>query len=448
MKKLSILLLVFVLVTALAVSCSAELSSNDSLATISFVDSSAGKSLVASNQNYSSEAEDYFVWYYTATKADTNSSFNYGEKTALTLLGDDGKLSNTIVLSLGYWEFALQAYWRTDAYVDGQYLSASALETAGKTAVYSAEDATSGPVLVERQENGNQTITVTIVNTMTSGQTGKLLLDSNIKVVNAEGDAYDSIEITDATYKQLNGLTAQEAGTLTAGTAAEVYSGTYEVTVSYTAKEKDSDGANEVSVTYASETKIVNVYDGLTTTITGTLDETTQSVTFDFKVGCKVLINQSVASAEELKTGYTYKVSIADLTDSSKTTTVKGTGCTVSDSASFILKQYDTEAVSSNGESWMHVVIKLNDGTKYGWQFDPNTLSITAISCVTVKTYIGTGLTNLKLTWYSESGNSETATIVETSETSETSVNKYGTYYYDSESGYITFVLFAIPPQE
>ena len=270
------------------VACSPQASFSDELVSVSLVGSQGKtRSLVAENDF---DISSVSVWKYTAEKAD--SGLKSGEtgtgKTNAVALAD----GNTGALSQGSWNFELFGY-----NADGALICSG-----------SADNQT---ITVE-----HHTVKITVKPSQT--ETGKIVVDSAINIVDKNGTVYSG-DVYTMDYTVKNSSSEDVTETVKAGTA--VKSGQYKVTVVFTAT------SNGETYTAASASKFINVYDNLTTTVSGTITETEQAAAITAEGGMISATSESFEVAVENGTNKA-EVSIpvastpVGTTDSAKKTTV------------------------------------------------------------------------------------------------------------------------------
>lgn len=250
MKKLSCILLAVMLITAMFVSCTAEVIDDSNLVNVRFTTDDNAKGLNWSRPAF--DSNDYF-WTYSAKKVGGGPSTGEGT-------GDIGTdLTKEIgPFSQGAWEFTLYGYAKAS---DGTKTDVLVYEGTG-SGVLSKDQDNSVKVAVEARKEGEGTIHISkdIVLKDSKGVT-YIPTDIIIKQVGSE-DADAEIE-----FNKANGNDIKKD------------SGYYAVTIRMVAD------VNGNKITYASNTIYVNVYAGQTTTIGGTLDESTTSTKFEAEDG-------------------------------------------------------------------------------------------------------------------------------------------------------------------
>lgn len=265
MKKLLGILMILILIAGVFVSCSQDkieeaAISGEELLDVSF-DASSRITRDLSVDTPTFDDGDY-VWYYTAKKDDT-SGFNTGETTAkkpvkgtYETLADRQGLAGAVIsgLSQGYWDFGLYAYTPdTSKAVDYDYSSGSV--------------AWQGSVSHFLLVKGAANVVDVTVSPSTQGE-GWLVVDiDNIYVKDANGN---TVPITSTTGTSLAYTVTPVGGTASVDISEPIDAGAYVVKVVCT-------GSN---IDYAEDTIVVNVYSGLTRTVSGWIGELTTSATF------------------------------------------------------------------------------------------------------------------------------------------------------------------------
>ena len=274
------------------VACSPQASFSDELVNVSILGSqNKTRSLVAENDF---DIANVKVWKYTAEKADQGLATGAtDDPIALTKDTETGSWM-TKALSQGAWNFELFGY---------------------------SDDA--GSVLICSGTVENQTITskshnvkITVKPSQTA--TGAIKVKNDIKIVDEKGSVYSGNVYT-MDYTVANSSSEDVTATVKAGT--NVPSGRYKVTVVFTSK------VNGEDYTAAKADKYINVYDNLTTTVSGTITETEQAAAIVAEGGMISATSESFEVAVENGTNKA-EVSIpvastpVGTTDSAKKTTV------------------------------------------------------------------------------------------------------------------------------
>ncbi len=249
MKKLSFILLAVMLITAMFVSCKAEVIDDSNLVNVHFTTDDNAKGLNWSRPAFVSS--DYY-WTYSARKVGGGPATGEGT-------GEIGKdLAKEIgPFSQGAWEFTLYGY----------------SDESKKTLVY---EGTGSGVLAKNKDNSVNSIKVA-VEAKKEG-IGTIHVSKDIVLKDSNGVTYIPTGII---VKQVGSETADdEIGfDSTNGEDIEKESGYYAVTIRMVAD------VNGEKIVYASNTIYINVYGGQTTTIGGTLDEATTSTKFEAEDG-------------------------------------------------------------------------------------------------------------------------------------------------------------------
>lgn len=281
MKKLSCILLAVMLITALFVSCKAEVIDDSNLVSVHFTTDDNAKGL-----NWSRPAFDSsnYYWTYYAKKVGGGPATGEG----------NGKIGNDLAkeigpFSQGAWEFTLYGY-------SDESKSTLVYEGTG-SGVLSRDKNNSVKVAVEARKVGKGTIHVS----------------SDIVLKDSKGDSYVPTGII---VKQVGSETADDEIGFDSdkGNDIEKESGYYAVTIKMVAT------VNGKEITYSSNTIYVNVYAGQTTTIGGTLDESTTSTKFEAEDGT---ISKEVEDTINENGSVSLSVDIAPNSDENSTTTVE-----------------------------------------------------------------------------------------------------------------------------
>jgi len=249
MKKLSCILLAVMLITAMFVSCKAEVIDDSNLVNVRFTTDDNAKGL-----NWSRPAFDSsnYYWTYYAKKVGGGPATGEGSGA----IGTD--LTKEIgPFSQGAWEFTLYGYAKTE---DGKKTDVLVYEGTG-SGVLSKEKENSVKVAVEARKEGK----------------GIIHVSKDIVLKDSNGVSYSPTGII---VKQVGSDADTEIiFDVTNGNDIEKDSGYYAVTIRMVTD------VNGEKIVYASNTIYVNVYDGQTTTIGGTLDEATTSTKFEAEDG-------------------------------------------------------------------------------------------------------------------------------------------------------------------
>lgn len=247
MKKLSCIILAVMLITAMFVSCTAEVIDDSNLVNVRFTTDDNAKGLNWSRPAF--DSSDYY-WTYYAKKVGGGPATGEGSGT----IGAD--LTKEIgPFSQGAWEFTLYGY-------SNESKKTLVYEGTG-SGVLSREKNNSVKVAVEAKKEGEGTIHVS----------------KDIVLKDSNGVSYVPTGII---VKQVDSETVVREAEFNSANGNDIYglkSGYYAVTIQMVAT------VNGEEIVYASNTIYVNVYDGQTTTIGGTLDESTTSTKFEAEDG-------------------------------------------------------------------------------------------------------------------------------------------------------------------
>ena len=234
MKKVLALLLIAIIGLFAFVACNPDSSLNEELVNVTITSRDTRSLSVEAGF----DLKDVTTWKYTAEKADN------GLKTGATETEVELKDGKTQQLSQGSWNFKLFGY------KDGNLICVG--------------EAPNTTITVEKH-----TITILVGPQQTETGRGKIFIDSNISIADKDGKLFTdtkNVYTKIVTVKDSSENKVEESG------FNSVKSGMYSVTVEYKAKDKDN---NEYVAAFAK--KYFNVYDNLTTTISGTVEETTQA---------------------------------------------------------------------------------------------------------------------------------------------------------------------------
>ena len=262
MKKTLSVLLIVATVLLVVVSCNAEQKFTENLVQVN-LSSLGSKDL---NGTVDFDVNTATVWKYTAVKQ--NGGLKTGEKTTQTVL-TNGK---TEALSQGYWNFNLYGY----KVVDG-------VEKLICTGF--AED-----VKITVAEH---TVSIFVKPSQTAGEKGELVIASDIQIVSNAGTASVATGYTQS-FKVYEGTTTdgKEVTDEFSDNKATLDSGSYYVLVTLTG----SEGGTQ------SGAVLVNIYDNLTTTVTGSIKEDVTSADITKKAEV-VKASEKVTVAVDTSTG-------------------------------------------------------------------------------------------------------------------------------------------------
>lgn len=256
MKKLTTILLSVLLIASLFVSCDNTTKVvQDELVEVTLSTQAESRSLTVSNPL---EALSSVAWSYKATKV-TEKKFNFGEttsETSIILYPDAGQSKQILTLSQGKWKFEL--FGRS--------------KDANKTLLYYGK---TDEVLILKSNGLNQ---ITVGVSPYTDALGQISF-SNVKLVKANGTEFtpnylyvtgpENYSNTDNAFNGTKNLTQLNAGQYTVTVA---WKETINEDNPYTEAEESS-----YEVVIASETIVVTVYGGRTTTVSGNISEETGS---------------------------------------------------------------------------------------------------------------------------------------------------------------------------
>ncbi|MGN1190384.1 MAG: hypothetical protein ACI4SL_08335, partial [Candidatus Ornithospirochaeta sp.] len=290
MKKISLILLSVLLIASMFISCDNSTKMKDELVQVTL---SAGdyRSLEVSSEI---ETLDSVNWFYKATKV-SETQFDFGaksEETSIILFPGQGGEKQILTLSQGKWDFEL--FGRK---ADGTLLYYGIVEDA---------------LIIKSTAPTSVVIGVSPYTTAP----GTLVLDNvTIKLATANGTTTDVapnyLKVNDTEHSGFTG--SKEISGLSAGQ--------YTVTVAWKEtvnEDNPNTDARETSyeVVVASETVVVTVYGGRTTTITGSVSEETGSGIINGEVEIKTedIVSKTVVAGEP--TVFTMNIAPANNTSS------------------------------------------------------------------------------------------------------------------------------------
>ena len=374
MRKAVTLFFVAIIGLFTFVACNPDSSLNNELVNVT-ITSRDTRSLEASTDF---DISSVTKWTYTAEKAD--NGLKTGETTEQVELVD-GK---TAQLSQGSWNFTLYGYNSENELI------------------------CSGSVDNKTITTTNNSVVITVGPLQTEGGEGSIHILSDIALVDAKGNKYEekegsltyvkNIYLYDSTGKELP-LVHNDS------TYDNIKSGFYCVKVEYVAKAND--GTEYVA---ASGVKYFNVYDNLTTSISGTIEESTTSADISVNDGIVTvkkevkLIASSLSSlnvlASPLETGNE---------DAMTSITIPANSVDADQDVDFSLVVYPAEVASSSdkfrAESGNSIVAGLDITLKNG-ESEITTFNNNSINVVT---YIAKGLANVGVKY---NGEGEQPTLV------------------------------------
>ena len=373
MKKTLSVLLIVATVLLVLVSCNSEQKFTEDLVSVS-ITSSLGKSLSGSTDF---DVNNVTTWKYTAKKV--NGGLKTGETSVKVALVDNVR---TNPLSQGIWDFELYGY---------------------KTVNSEEKLICSGKVSNVKITTNEHLVSIVVAPSQTEQGT---IAIGDIKIADSNGITYSGDEYTLAVEVYEGKSVAGTKVTLT-DNKATVNSGSYYVLVNFTGKTVGDVHQGAV---------VVNVYDNLTTTVSGTIQEVAQSADMNKKAE-KITASEeaTVAVRADGKNNEEVKFEVASTpTGVGKTTTTTGGTTTTEEkktSVSFPAGALQV-AESSSASSTQAVSLEItsapietasasadyaitgSDGAVVaGFDFNLTGVESTSFSeAVTIETYIATGL--------------------------------------------------------
>ena len=252
MKKAPNMILVIIISLLALVACTPQTSLTDELVSATLVTSDRTRALIADVDFDIAEVD---VWKYTAKKAD--NGLTTGATTEQITLSETGETEG---LSQGSWNFNLYGY---------------KVETVENNDENTAATTTEKLICSGYVDNANvtyddHTITITVKPSQTKNGTGNIVIDGGIEIADEDGNPYSKVENL---YQYTKSISVYKSGTSNALESYEnVASGVYKVVVTYTATTNTGK-----AYTAATGEKTFNVYDNLTTTVSGTVKESVQA---------------------------------------------------------------------------------------------------------------------------------------------------------------------------
>ena len=418
MRKLTVLLLSVMVIMALFVSCTVEVNEDtgDTVTLRFTTDEAEGmRSLTASKQTFNASL---YTWKYTATKCDSASP-STGAQDNEVIVGTNGALTEEVgPFSIGEWNFTLSAYSK---------------ETTPPL-VYKG---TANNVIITNSGNGAQSVPITVEPVKTSDGKGTLDITNTIQF--KVGDTPFTANKCKVTSVVSGGTSDAVYKDIATSDYTNLLSGVYKVEVAY----KNSEGDDDTDYTYATNYIYVNVWNGLTTTVSGDLDEATKYTQFNATENVDGSYAQSCTianSTEEQTFTFSYSPSaIANLDSTS--TTIKGSFVFDNNDnpGSLTLVVYGKETFSKES-----VKSKFSAGLEDGAVIVEAGFDIIVVGAdlnsdstpITVTTYIGKNLSvdNMKLQRIQPLGYAAKCESV--SEESQLDDDKF---YYEASTGKLVF---------
>lgn len=399
-RKLTLILLSVLLVATLFVSCNVETNEPENgTVTLRFRTDDEKRSLTASR---TSLGASQYTWYYEAKKtdADTTKSPATGTK-AKTKVGEDGKLTNEVgPFSLGEWDFTLYAY-----NVESNTEDTALVYKGTVTGYMIEEDTKTIDITVEPQKGG----------------TGTLVIDKDIKLTDTNNATFSATSVT-ISGVDVTGYNNTFTFNSTSGhTLSSLTSGSYKITAV---------SVNN-GITNAKNTIFVNVWNGLTTTISGTLDEITIKARFNAVTNANGSKEQSMDLECDTNATYVFDYSPAG---NGYSTSISGIFTKNEDEANTPRLSVKTYGVSAANTTF--TVTGDNEAVVNGIDLTLTNAKIMDGTTVKVTTTITAGLTEPKLYHKSSSNTATTMTKIE----NESAVDEVNEWWYDSNSGKLVFI--------
>ena len=268
MKKLGLILIAVALCVSLITSCAPQ-NEIDEVVDMKFdVSRTITRGLSASIEDF--KPEDLY-WKYTAVKAD-GTNYTTGQQTKPVWLKEttDGKgdkgTSKSLTLSVGTWQFALYGYKDSD----------------GKQLAYQ----TNIPKQVTIENNSKSTIVVSVSPVQTEDGKGTIVVSKELLKDAGNGNVTVKLSLGE------NGSPSEWDEMTKDATFNEIKSGNYSASIKIT-------DANNDNVIYVDDGININVYDYLTTYITGTPISNTQEaeITVNREQGTTTAVGTSTISS-------------------------------------------------------------------------------------------------------------------------------------------------------
>lgn len=396
MKKLGLILIAVALCVSLITSCAPQ-NEIDEVVDMKFdVSRTITRGLSASIEDF--KPEDLY-WKYTAVKAD-GTNYTTGQQTSPVWFGGKilkGNIENTLTLSVGTWNFTVYGY--KDVVVG---------EKTEKKLVYQGSN--SFPITITKSEK----IDISVGTLKTENVNGTLVLDTSL---------WKSRGIADVNvYYKIDDNEECLIGDLNVSTSISLKTGSHNISIKITRKNNNDD------IIYVNDGILVNIYDYLTTTVSGEPIQVTVSATINpgsvpgsnVAVGTATIQNDSSATI-------TSKTSILATKEENTTSIEFPSGALNNGIATATIITYDSSAVRDDNNK-PSFFISNNPVLLGGLDLtvEQNNAKVTSFNNpVTVSTFIGKGMDPnvVSVIYDSGSGNGET---VENAK-------------YNSETGIVTF---------
>jgi|GEM_PF-4656585 len=398
MKKLGLILIAVALCVSLITSCAPE-NEIDEVVDMKFdVSRTITRGLSASIEEFNSED---LYWKYTAVKADGTNYTTGQQETPVWLKettdgkGDKGTSKKSLTLSVGTWQFALYGYKDSD----------------GKQLAYQ----TNIPKQVTIENNSKATIVVSVSPVQTEEGKGTIVVSTELLKDASKGDVIVKLSLVENENPSKWDDRTKDA------TFYGVKSGNYSASIEIADKNNDK-------VIYVNDGININVYDYLTTYITGTPISNTQEaeITVNREQGTTTAVGTSTISSGS---DSTIKAAVSASSAQGGYTTITYPSGALSDGeAKTTIIAYDSSAVKDENNKPSFSITTNNSVLLGGLDLtvELNNAKVTSFNnLVTVSTFIGKGMDSNVVSVIYDSG-SENGKTVENAE-------------YNSETGIVTF---------
>ena len=275
-KALNTILIVIVNLLAF-VACSPEKAVSDELVSATLVSTDRATRALGTEVDF--DITNVKAWKYTAKKADNGLKTGETDTPIQLLDSTTGqevvKGTKTQALSQGSWNFTLYGY------SDENFENLICKGTADNANVTSK----------------NSKVTVSVQPIQTEGGKGKVVVSEDITIIDSNGTSYSTgnggYTMTYSVYK---GNTTSSSKKITDLDSVDV--GICKVVVNFTGKTEDGK-----TYTAATASKLINVYDNLTTYVTGTIEESLYSTELTGESGV-VSASSTKTVSSDTSTGY------------------------------------------------------------------------------------------------------------------------------------------------
>lgn len=393
MKKLGLILIAVALCVSLITSCAPQ-NEIDEVVDMKFdVSRIITRGLSASIEEFKPEE---LYWKYTAVKAD-GTNYTTGQQTKPVWLKEttDGKgdkgTSKSLTLSVGTWQFALYGYKGSD----------------GKQLAYQ----TNIPKQVTIENNSKATIVVSVSPVQTEEGKGTIVVSTELLKDASKGDVTVKLSLVENENPSKWDDRTKDA------TFYGVKSGNYSASIEIADKNNDK-------VIYVNDGININVYDYLTTYITGTPISNTQEaeITVNREQGTTTAVGTSTISSGSEST---IKAAVsASSAQGGYTTITYPSGALSEGEAKTTIIAYDSVAVKSQKPQFYieggSVLLGGLDLT-----VEQNNAKVTSFNnnSVTVSTFIGKGIEGTVSVKYDSTDENKQPTVIS----------------YNKETGIVTF---------